>query len=482
MEKHSRANWKNGFMPDEPQLILQINTRDGRGGAAEVARNLHRAFRERGLDARMAVGSKSGDDPNITTILNEEARPWLCRILLTGGSKLRTCGAAPPAVALTRRALHFAGDPERYWAMYRGLENFSYPGTWRVLDLAGLRPSIIHCHNLHSGYFDLRALPWLSGVAPLVITLHDAWLLSGHCAHSFSCGRWRHGCGTCPDLNIPPALTRDGTAANWKRKRRILQRSHLYVIAPSRWIMEQAQQSILAPAIRGARIIPNGVDLQIFRPRDKVRARLDLGLPLAARIACFVAEGARSNPFKDWRTQAAALELLAVRRSGRGLLYLAIGADGAASRVGGIEVRCVPYTADPHQMALYYQASDICVHAALAETFGLVIAEALACGTPVVATRTGGIPEVVRDQETGLLVDPGDAPELANAIDWLLNEPEKAAQFGANGAHDARNRFGLERQVAAHLDVYREARSAFLHRRQQGESRSPRAHALPNYR
>ena len=113
-------------------------------------------------------------------------------------------------------------------------------------------PSVIHCHNLHSGYFDLRALPWLSRVAPVVLTLHDAWLLSGHCAHSFGCDRWKNGCGACPDLSIPPAIAKDGTAANWKRKRRIFERSQLYVVTPSQWMMDRAQQSILAPAIAAA--------------------------------------------------------------------------------------------------------------------------------------------------------------------------------------------------------------------------------------
>jgi glycosyltransferase involved in cell wall biosynthesis len=468
MEKHLRDGWRNGFMPDWPPRILQVNTWDSRGGAATVAWNLHHAFRKRGLHARMAVRSKSDDDRDIFAINNEEARRWHSRILLTYERKLRTSGVSSRAAAWTRRSLHLAGNPGRSWEIFRGLENFSYPGTWRLLELAGFRPSIIHCHNLHSGYFDLRALPWLSRIAPVIITLHDAWLLSGHCAHSFGCGRWKNGCGVCPDLSIPPAIAKDSTAENWKRKRRIFKRSHLYIVTPCQWMMDQVEQSILAPAIRGARVIPNGVDLDVFHPQDKHQARIALDLPLSAKtkILCFVAEGARSNPFKDWRTQAAALELLAARGKGHDLIFLAIGDDEAATRIGPIDVRCVPYTTNPRRLALYYQASDVYVHAARAETFPLVIAEALACGIPVVATRVGGIPEIVHDKKTGLLVDPGNAAELANTIDLLLTEPEKAAAFGANGSRDVRDRFGLERHVAAHLDFYGEAQADFLRRSQ----------------
>ena len=437
-------------MPDATPRVLQINTRDDRGGAATIARNLHRSFRDKGLDARMAVASKSSDDRDIFTIESNEARGWLSRHLLKCSHKVRESGGSSQLMTWLGRALFFAGDPARSWAILRGLENFSYPGTWRLLD--SFSPSVIHCHNLHSGYFDLRALPWMSRAAPVVLTLHDAWLLSGHCAHSFSCERWKNGCGTCPDLGIYPALHKDGTAANWKRKRHIFERSHLYVAAPSQWMMERVDQSILAPAIRGARVIPNGVDLDVFHPQDKRNARGALEIPLSAKVLCFVAESPRGNQFKDWRTQAAALDLLAARGSGIDLVFLAVGEHGTAPRIGPIEVRCAPYTTNPRQLALYYQASDVYVHAARAETFGLVVAEAMACATPVVASRVGGIPEIIRDEETGFLVDPGNATDLANAIDVLLNEPEKAARFGANGARDARDRI---RPKAARVSVSR---------------------------
>jgi glycosyltransferase involved in cell wall biosynthesis len=451
-------------MPDPSLRILQINTRDNRGGAAKVAWDLHCAFRESGLDARMVVRWKSSDDSDIFAIENGEARGLLSRLLLRYESEIRASGSPSPATTWMRRALRLAGDPDHSWGVFRGLENFSYPGTWRLLDLPGFSPSIIHCHNLHSGYFDLRALPWLSRVAPVVLTLHDAWLLSGHCAHSFGCDRWKTGCGACPDLSIPPALAKDGTAANWRRKRRIFERSNLYVVAPCQWMMDRVAQSMLAPAIRGARIVPNGVDLDCFCPRDKHDARLALNIPLSAKVLSFVAEGARGNPFKDWRTQAAALDLLAARGSGRDLIFLAVGEEGATHRIGPVEVRYTSYTANPQQLALYYQASDVYAHSARAETFPLVVIEAMACGTPVVATRVGGIPEIVRHKKTGLLVDPGDAGQLANAIDVLLTNPETAAEFGASGSEEVRNRFGLKQNVATYLDFYREAQADFMRR------------------
>src|SRR5207253_206964 len=110
------------------------------------------------------------------------------------------------------------------------------------------------------------------------------------------------------DLSIYPAIPRDATAANWCRKRDLLARSRLHVITPSQWLMDKVQDSIVHPAVASAHVIPNGVDLTIFRPAaDRAAARHELSLPQDATILLFAANGIRSNPFKDYPTLRAAL-------------------------------------------------------------------------------------------------------------------------------------------------------------------------------
>lgn len=101
--------------------------------------------------------------------------------------------------------------------------------------------------------------------------------------------------------------------------------------------------------------------------------------------------------------------------------------------------------------------SDICVQPALAEAFGLTIAEAMACGCAVVASRVGGIPELIEDGRTGLLVEPGDEVALAVALDRLLREPALRHQFGELARQRACERFELSRTVQRHLDWCEEA-------------------------
>jgi glycosyltransferase involved in cell wall biosynthesis len=443
-------------MEKERIRILQVSTSDGRGGAEKVAYNLHRAYRARGYPAWLAVGYKQTDDEHVLVIPNDACRgPW-ARFWARVGRMLNPfVGRVKGAGRLQQWISRGIGRPRRLWTLLQGHEDFDFPGTWRLLDLLPERPDIVHCHNLHGDYFDLRALPWLSRQVPVVLTLHDAWLLSGHCAHSFDCERWKTGCGQCPDLSIYPAVKRDATAYNWRRKRDIYAQSRLYVATPSRWLMRKVEQSILAPAVHEARVIPYGIDLSVFRTAaDRRAVRAALGLPPDAKILLFAANGIRRSLWRDFEMMRAAVARVAERMDGQSVLFLALGDDAPPERIGRATVQFVSYQKDPKVVARYYQVADVYVHAARADTFPNVVLEALACGTPVVATAVGGIPEQVEDGVTGFLVPPGDAEAMAAAVVALLADEALRKRFGENAAQEARKRFDLDRQVNEYIEWY----------------------------
>jgi glycosyltransferase involved in cell wall biosynthesis len=379
--------------------ILQISTADRGGGAEAVALALHRALRARGHEAWLAVGYRRADEEGVVEI---------------GGAGSRR-----------GRALR---DPGVLVDALRGYEDFRFPASRRVLDLLPVPPDVVHVHNLHGGYFDLRALPEVAARAPLVATLHDAWLLTGHCAHPLDSDGWLRGCGNCPHLDTYPALKRDGTAFNLARKRGIYAELELTVVTPSRWLMDQVERSILAPAAVRREVIPNGVDLDVFRP----------GELLGRSGLVFAAQGGRANEFKDFPTLEAALE-----RLDRRVELVALGDP--------------PVT--PAEVADRLRAADLYVHPSRADTFPSGVLEALACGTPVVASRVGGIPEQVTG-ESGVLVEPGDASALAAAIESLLADPSRRERMSTAAAADARARFSVDRQVDAYVALYEELTAA----------------------
>lgn len=451
-------------MRDNLLSIVQVGMFDRYGGAERVAWDLFEAYRARGHEAWLAVGRKRSDDPRVLALPHHEARnPW-SRFWWRLHRDLQPVYGRFPGTRLAARIAHRLAEPAGWLDARRGREDFHYPGAWRLLDMTPRRPDILHGHNLHQKYFDLRALPWLSRQVPVVLTLHDAWLLAGHCAHSFSCQRWRTGCGECPDLSIYPAIRRDASAENWRRKRAIYAASRLHVAAPCRWLMQKVEASILAEGIVEARVIPYGVDLSIFRPGDSRAARAALGLPMEARVLLFAASGIRGNIWKDYQTMRAAVGRLGERLRGRNVLFVALGENSPPEQIGGAEIRFVPFQSEPAAVARYYQAADLYVHAARADTFPNTVLEALACGTPVVATAVGGIPEQVRslpdertsggDGCTGALVPVGDAEALARRIEHLLQNEDLRRRLADHAADDARRRFDLDREVDEYLGWY----------------------------
>jgi glycosyltransferase involved in cell wall biosynthesis len=435
--------------------ILQINWRAQGGGAEVVSLNLHRRYLAAGLDARLVVGQLAEPSPGIRRLANGVGRGGWAGFWWQLDDRL---GDRPRrGQRRLRRLLRLLADPGREWAAWRGREDMRYPGTWQLLRDAADRPDVIHAHNLHGGYFDLRALPWLSRSAPLVLTMHDAWLLSGHCAHSLECDRWKQGCGRCPDLSIYPALQRDGTAENWRAKRDLYAHSRLYLLTPCEWLQRKVSQSILAPAVAESRIIPNGVDLGTFGPGDKAGARSAVGLPAHACVLLFSANTVVGNVWKDYRTMRAALARLAEQHHGPPLLFVALGDSRPNEQLGRALIRFVPFESNPKVVALYYQAADIYVHAARADTFPNTVLEALACGTPVVATAVGGIPEQVDDGQDGFLVPAGDAAALAAALQRLVSDEAQRELLGLRGAEKAARRFDLARQAEANLEWYARA-------------------------
>jgi glycosyltransferase involved in cell wall biosynthesis len=461
------------WMTESRLRILSISIADQCGGAEKMAVDLHGAYGLSGHESWLAVAVKHSDDHRIVLIPKSKPGIW-ARAWRGVYHRVQAVNDRWPAwganrlLPLISNTMH----PGKWYDRVMGYDDFRFPETYRLLDLVPERPDVIHCHNLHSYYFDLHALGWLSKQAPVVVSLHDSWLLTGLCGHTFDCDRWRTGCGHCPYLSTwqePAWSVRDGTAANWRRKKRIYARSRLYVTTACHWLMDKVRQSILAPGVVGQRVIPYGVDTEVFQPGDQSEARSRLGLPREALIGLFVARGLASNPSKDYRTLREAIQALAERNPSQHMVFIAKGESMPVDRIGKTEIRFVPWNEDARvDIASYYQAADVYVHAANMDTFPLSVLEAQACGLAVVASAVGGIPEQVvpldsresnpKNGPTGMLVPAKDVRSLAFSLEQVLLDGDLRRRLGGNALARARQHFDLRRQVADYLNWYREIR------------------------
>jgi glycosyltransferase involved in cell wall biosynthesis len=400
----------------------------------------------------LAVGRKTSDDNNVFLIPNERSRnPW---VTLWRGMQLDTPSGRPmnPVVRAMNYAIRVvaaAGEFRRILDVrWRGREDFYFPGTGSLLDLPPRRPDILHCHNLHGGYFDLRELPRLSHAVPTVINLRDEWLLTGHCACTIDCERWSSGCGNCPDLQRYVPIVRDASDINWLEKRRIFSTSRVYLSAPSHWLLDRALRVIEAPAM--ARVIWNGIESEIFTPGSQPVARARFGIPKDGTVVLTSAH----NQYKDLRTVLAAVRSLEwSHHEDSAPLLLVLGKDTGPPTIGSWSVKYLGFVADRQEMAELYRSADVFVHATLAEAFGKTIPEAMACGTPTIATEVGGIPEIFGG-DAGILVPPKDPDALARALARLLGESARRKEIGREAAQLAHEKYTLDQHTDRWMDFY----------------------------
>ncbi|MBI3568276.1 MAG: glycosyltransferase [Gemmatimonadetes bacterium] len=451
-------------MTPRGRTFVTVNSADNGGGAERIARQLHENYLANGEDAWLAVGIRRGDDARTVEVPNRARRsPW------TRGC-LRVADALPAGGAagrLGRAVRERMASPRRWRARQRGEEDFDFPGTSAIPTIGGRPAAALHLHNLHGGYFDLRQLPAMTGATPTLISLHDAWLTTGHCSHGFDCERWETGCGACPYLWSYPATPRDDTARNWVRKRELLSRSRLSVGVPCEWLADRVRRSILAPAVRELRVIPYGVDLDFYTPSDRRAARIALGLDPDRPMFLCHDNCLRERTFKDGAQFRGALER--VGAAAAGAQWIALGAPGDDVRLGNVTLRRFSAGADDATVVRLLQAADAYVHPARADTSPLSVLEALACGTPVVATAVGGIPEQLKSgglagaidtargaAPTGAVVPGGDAGALAAVLDaFAQREGAWRAALGHEARRDAERRFDRRRHERDYLEWMR---------------------------
>jgi glycosyltransferase involved in cell wall biosynthesis len=108
----------------------------------------------------------------------------------------------------------------------------------------------------------------------------------------------------------------------------------------------------------------------------------------------------------------------------------------------------------PNDVPLYYAISNIVVVPSLQEAFGLVVAEAMACGKPVIGTRVGGIPDQIIDGYNGFLVEPRNPMQIAEKILWLIEHPDEAKQMGMNGRKIVEEKFNIEKRIEKIISLY----------------------------
>ena len=407
--------------------ILQIHSSDGfnRGAAGGhiVMRRLHFGLQEAGVQSKILCKSKSPAFSDSTEIERSES----VKII----------------ESLLGRVTGRLGLNDIHCLSSFGIKRNTF---YRDADL-------IHFHGNHGGFFNYLALPSLTVRKPTVMTLHDMWAYTGHCATSYDCDRWKTGCGNCPYPDAHPAIQRDNTRLEWKLKNWVYQRSNLTIVTLSAARTEQAKQSVLKQF--PIHQIPNGLDTKVYQPLDSEQCRLSLGIPPGSHVLLFAATSlARSG--KGCALLVKALQDFPDVLKNKTVLLTFGDRSEAMEEIPGLRTIHLGYIAGDRLKVIAYSAADLFVLPTQDESLPLVLQESMACGTPMVSFRVGGVPDLVRPGITGYLAQPENPVDLCNGIVHLLHNRPQRKEMEQQCREIALKEYSIELQVKRYIDLYRE--------------------------
>lgn len=408
-----------------------LNTFDQGGGAARAAMRLLKGLQALDIEPRMLVQFKSG-------VANEII-----------------CNQVPLRKALRRLKLFLGLLPVRRYAN-QAENNFSPAWVPDNLppEIAGNNPDIIHLHWLCASFFSVETIGRLRRLGrPLVWTLHDSWAFTGGCHVPYDCTRYQERCGACPVLGS--RYESDLSRKVWERKKMAWRDLNLTVVCPSHWLADCARSSSLFRYVR-VEVIPNGLDTGTFQPRDKASARQLLGLPQDKKIILFGAVGGTSDPNKGFHLLQPALKTL----GDKGLtetLAVVFGCSAPAVIPDlGMPVVFLGRLHDDASLTVAYSAADVFVAPSIQEAFCQTAAEAMACGTPVVAFAATGLLDVVEHQGCGYLAQAYSSDDLAHGIAWVLEDSDRHVELSCRARQKVEAEFALDLISRRYADLYRQ--------------------------
>ncbi len=295
-----------------------------------------------------------------------------------------------------------------------GLQGYySVNATKRLLKyIDSINPDVVHLRNLHANYINLPMLLKYLAKKDIatVITLHDCWFFTGKCTHytADGCYKWKTGCSHCIRLKKDiPSWFFDRTSKMWSDKNKLFNAiPRLAVVGVSDWITDQARQSFLKNANIVKRIY-NWINLNTFYPRrENVRKKYGISEDKFTILTVSAGWNENSDKFKD----AVKLSKLTDKT-----MQIVIVGSGVNKDLLPENVIWIDYVDGTDELANIYSSADVYVHLSREDTFGKVVAEAMACGTPAVVYDATALPELI-GEGCGYAVECGNVSALFKAV------------------------------------------------------------------
>jgi len=381
--------------------VVHINTYDGNGGAGRACLRLNRALLAENIDSKIIVHYQFGKNPLVLTFNT------------TAVQKAYTAATIILERILAKRILK-PGKRTPFSFTWFGRSVIHHPDV--------IAADVIHLHWVNHSFLNPSHLAELAKLnKPIVWTFHDSNAFTGGCHVRYTCDHFVRQCGYCPVLK--KAGADDASHKIWQQKHKAYQQLGFNVVAPSSWMLSSVLLSSLMqnkPALQ----IPNTLETDVFKPANKALAKKELGLPENKFIFLTGFMPSRKDMHKGTSYLLESLELLKERLGIKAeQIELVVFGNRNAKDVPDFSFKTtfLGTINDDAKLAMCYAAADAFLIPSLEDNLPYTVMESLACGTPVVAFTTGGIPDMVEHLHNGYLAEYRSAKSFADGMEWVIN-------------------------------------------------------------
>jgi glycosyltransferase involved in cell wall biosynthesis len=395
--------------------VTLINTSDAGGGAPVACLRLLKALESMQVDVTMLVHEKKTDEPRVKAIGS-----GLLSRLKTSFDFLRE---RVPFILFKakERSLRFA-----FSTANTGTDISNHPDI--------LNADILHLHWTNHGYLSIEDLKKLFRLGkPIVWTLHDMWAFTGGCHYSGGTDHFINECGNCWMLRNPGEndISHAGLLSKADMYKEV---KNIVFVACSHWLAGEARRSSLLKDFR-IETIANPIDIQLFSPGDKISLRKKWNINPQSQLILFGAANILDRR-KGIAYLVEALDLLKNNYPDTQNIEIVLFGKNKSFEVSVLPFKVyeLHIITSQQDMAELYSLADVYVNPSVEDNLPNTIMESLACGTPVVAFNTGGIPDMVEHLQNGYLAEFKSSGDLAAGIYSILNSDKK--QELANNARE----------------------------------------------
>jgi len=427
--------------------IAIVNTYDIQGGAARAAYRLHSALNAEFADSSMLVVNKTSGDKAVSAVKNETDHQTIDHSYVLHNY-------------VPRYSVY-----ENRTDLSNTLFSIPYPAYDISSDPLIQSTDLINLHWVAFFQSPVTISNLLRTGKPVVWTLHDMNPFTGGCHYSAGCDGYTRSCQDCPQLSNDPYSFPN---AILKDKLELFDGFPLTIVTPSKWLADCARKSSLFRNCR-IEVIPNCIEIDIFTPISKSKAKAGFGINRQNIVLMFGADSSNEKR-KGFAELEAALVIArgnplfdGMVRSGK-ITVLSLGPINADMSKLGLDVKPLGHINDDILISQAYSAADIFILPSLEDNLPNMMLEAMACGTPVLAFGVGGIPDVVKDGVNGCLVPTGDVNTLAERLIELVTNKSFRERLGAESANHVHKVHTPKIQADRYLALFEDLLNSTVYR------------------